>query len=81
MSERVISFVENWVSENIKAPMEGDDLQARRLAIQCMADAVADGIPKAEIDDEFEDLAAFMLGQIIETNDREVNRLADKDRS
>jgi hypothetical protein len=84
MSERVVSFVENWVSENINAegyPVEGDDLQAKRLAMQCMADAAADGIPKTEMDEEFDDLAAFMQGQIIETNDREVHRLIDKDKS
>jgi len=74
MSERVIAFVENWVSEHVHA--EGDDAQARSLAAQCMAEALASGIPKSEMDDEFDDLAAFMAGQIQEANER----AADKDR-
>ncbi len=84
MSERVIAFVENWVSENVHAqgyPAEGDNTEAKALAEQCRADALAAGIPESEIDDEFDDLAAFMSGQIKEANEREVDRLVDKDRS
>jgi len=51
------------------------------LAEQCRAEALAAGIPESEIDDEFDDLAAFMSGQIKEANEREVDRLVDKDRS
>jgi hypothetical protein len=84
MSERIIAFVENWVSENIHAegyPAEGDDARAKGFAAQCRAEALEAGIPASEIDDEFDDLAAFMSGQIQETNDREVERQIDKDRS
>jgi hypothetical protein len=84
MSERIIAFVENWVSENIHAegyPAEGEDVQAKSLAAQCRAEALAAGIPESEIDDEFDDLTAFMSGQIQEANDREGDRLIDKDRS
>jgi hypothetical protein len=62
MSERIISFVENWVSENIHAegyPAEGEDVQAKSLAAQCRAEALAAGIPESEIDDEFDDLTAM----------------------
>jgi hypothetical protein len=84
MSERIIAFVENWVSENIHAegyPAEGDDTRAKGFAAQCRTEALEAGIPASEIDDEFDDLAAFMSGQIQETNDREVERQIDKDRS
>ena len=84
MSERVIAFVEEWVSNNVHAegyPAGGHDVQAKALAQQCRAEALEAGIPASEIDDEFDDLAAFMSAQIQEANDREVGRLADKDRS
>jgi len=84
MTERVIAFVEEWVSNNIHAegyPTEGDDAQAKELAQQCRTDALKAGIPSSEIDDEFDDLVAFMSAQIQEANDREVDRLGDKDRS
>jgi hypothetical protein len=84
MSERIIAFVENWVSENIHAegyPAEGDDTQAKGFAAQCRAEALEAGIPASEIDDEFDDLTAFMSGQIQETNEREAGRQIDKDPS
>ena len=84
MSERIIAFVENWVSENIHAegyPAEGDDTQAKGFAAQCRAEALEAGIPASEIDDEFDDLTAFMSGQIQEANEREVGRQIDKDLS
>ena len=84
MSETVIAFVENWVSVHVHAegyPAEGDDVQANALAKQCRAEALEAGIPESEIDDEFDDLTAFMSAQIQEANDREIHRLVDKDRS
>ena len=84
MSERVIAFVENWVTENVHAegyPADGNDIQAKALAEQCRAEALEAGIPESEVDDEFDDLTAFMSAQIQEANDREVDRLVDKDRS
>jgi len=74
MSERIIAFVENWVSENIHAEgqlAEGRDIQAKSLAARCRAEALAAGIPESEIDDEFDDLRAFMSGQIQEANERQ----------
>jgi hypothetical protein len=84
MTERVIAFVEEWVSDNVHAegyPADGDDAQAKVLAQQCRTEALEAGIPSSEIDDEFDDLVAFMSAQIQEANDREVDRLRDKDRS
>jgi hypothetical protein len=62
MSERVIAFVEEWVSNNVHAegyPAEGEDAQAKALAQQCRAEALEAGIPASEIDDEFDDLAVL----------------------
>ena len=84
MSQRVIGFVENWVSENVLAdgsPAEGDTARAKSLADRCLTDALAEGFSKAEIEDEFDDLAAFMSAQIIEANERAAARAADEDAS
>jgi hypothetical protein len=74
MSERVIAFVEEWVTNNVHAedsPTEGEGTQEKTLAQQCRAEALAAGIPASEIDDQFDDLTAFMSAQIQEANERE----------
>jgi len=75
MTMSAIEFVENWVSENITAdtPQPADiGATARALASQCLQAAAGAGIPQTEIDDSFEDLPAFMAGEIEEANTREV---------
>jgi hypothetical protein len=77
MSMRAVEFVENWVSENIGADGEkpaGNGASAAVLASQCLAAADAAGIPRTEIDDTFDDLPAFMAGEIEEANTREADR-------
>lgn len=81
MSTRAVEFVETWVTEKIDAmvmdqPASGDDAQAKTLAAQCVSDALNEGIPSSEIDDVFDDLAAFIKGEIEEARDREA---ADSD--
>jgi hypothetical protein len=74
MSARALEFVETWVSEKIEAmklPAEGDDAQARALAAQCIQAANAEGIPETEVKDAFDDLAAFIGGQIDEARERD----------
>ena len=66
MSERAIEFVELWVSEHVSAGQSAGD--AKALAAQCLAAANSEGIPQAEIRDAFEDLAAFIGGEIEEAN-------------
>jgi len=78
MSERAIAFVEEWVGDHVDADghePEGGDAMAAALAVQC----AADGIPDSEMTDAFEDLTAFMAGQIKLVNDNEVDRLASED--
>jgi hypothetical protein len=75
MTMSAIEFVENWVSENITAdapPPADIGATARALASQCLQAATAAGIPQTEIEDTFEDLPAFMAGEIEEANTREV---------
>ena len=82
MSEPAIEFVEEWVSERINAqdyPPGGDNSRAEALASACLAAAKAEGISQADMDDAFEDLTAFIAGEIEEANNREVARLAAKD--
>jgi hypothetical protein len=80
MSERAIGFVENWVSDNVGADgcqAEGDNSEA--LAAQCVKAANAEGISQAEIDAAFDDLTAFIAGEIKEANDRKLAGLAAND--
>jgi len=75
MSMSAIEFVENWVSENITAdapPPADIGTAAQALASQCLAAATAAGILQSEIDDTFDDLPAFMAGEIEEATAREV---------
>jgi hypothetical protein len=81
MSMRAIEFVENWVSENIAA--DGQEpassgttaaaLAAPALAARCLAAATAAGILQSEIEETFDDLSAFMAGEIQEANTREAD--------
>jgi hypothetical protein len=73
MSERALEFVENWVSEHIEAGAlapDPDGSKAAALARQCQNDALAQGIPPFEISEQFDDLAAFIAGQMAEASER-----------
>jgi hypothetical protein len=76
MSMRAVEFVENWASENITA--DGGQLEedagakALALASQCLEAAGAAGIPQSEIEETFDDLPAFIAGEIEEANARDV---------
>ena len=75
MSMSAIEFVENWVSENIPAdaPAPADiGAAAGELASRCLADAIAAGVLQSEMEDAFDDLPAFMAGEIEEANTREI---------
>jgi hypothetical protein len=90
MSMRAIEFVENWVSENIAADgqepagssatapsLAAPALAAPALAAQCLAAAIAAGILQSEIEETFDDLPAFMAGEIEEANAREADSQDD----
>jgi hypothetical protein len=82
MSERAIGFVDTWVSEHVNAEgyaPEGDNSRARAFATECLVAAEAAGIPAAEINESIEDLTSFMAAEIQDANEREVERLAEKD--
>jgi hypothetical protein len=53
MSERIVAFVENWVSENAQTesyPSEGDDNHAKKRADECRTAALVAGISATEFD-------------------------------
>jgi hypothetical protein len=68
MSMRAVEFVENWVSENIEDEIDPEKIEeaAEALAARCLEEAIAAGIPQSEIEDTFDDLPAFMAGEIEE---------------
>jgi hypothetical protein len=82
MSARALEFVEEWVSEKIdardfsakKGKTPDDPAQAKALAAQCVQDAQGEGISQSEIDEAFDDLAAFIAGEIDEARSRGADR-------
>ena len=73
MSSRALEFVETWVSEQIndmELPAAGDEEKAKVLATKCLAAARNQGIAESEIKDAFDDLPAFINGQIVEARER-----------
>jgi hypothetical protein len=81
MSERALAFVEEWVSDHVRAEDKLGDEQARAkaLADRCRADALAQGIPANEIADAIDDLTAFMTGAIEEAAERKAHAEQDED--
>lgn len=73
MSKRALEFVETWVAEHIYphgSPPNLDASGARALAIACRADAHAAGISDGELGEQFDDLDAFIAGQIEEAAEK-----------
>jgi hypothetical protein len=80
MSMRAIESVENWASENIAADQLAAEIAgALALASRCLEDARAAGIPQSEIDETFDNLPAFLAGEIEEAREREAERAAAED--
>ena len=66
-----MAFLEEWVNEHIHVEGYEPDGDNTRVADQCLIDAQAHSIPKAEFDEAVDDLTAFMAGQIVEVTDRQ----------
>ena len=82
MSERGLRFVEEWIVENVHPEgyqPEGDNREARMLAVLCLKAAKDAGISKKEIEENVGDIEDFMSQAIDEANDAEVARLAARD--
>jgi len=83
MSARAVEFVETWVSEQIEEmdelPAQGNDAVAKKLASQCVQAALEEDIPAAEIQDAFDDLAAFIDNEIEEERERRDGKDEDDD--
>ena len=75
MSERALAFVEEWVSDHVRAKDKSDDerARARALADRCRADASTHGITANEIGEAIDNLAEFMIGEIEEAAERKVH--------
>jgi hypothetical protein len=77
MSMRAVEFVENWASEHIAADKaESEGVTPLALATRCLQAANAAGIPRSEIEDTFDDLPAFLAGEIEEAKERETDGAA-----
>jgi hypothetical protein len=82
MTQRIVDFVEHWIVEHVNAQpyvAEFQDARPKELADQCVADAVAAGIPKTEFDEARPWLEDRMVSAINAAADAETNRLASKD--
>jgi hypothetical protein len=82
MSKRALEFVETWVSEKIEetgVPEQGQKSPAKEWAAECVEAANEEGIPALEISEAFDDLAAFIDGEIEEAREREEDEDDDDD--
>jgi regulator of PEP synthase PpsR (kinase-PPPase family) len=83
MSARAVEFVETWVSEQIEEmdelPAQGNDTVAKKLVSQCVQAALEENVPATEIQDAFDDLAAFIDNEIEEERERREGRDEDDD--
>jgi hypothetical protein len=80
MSEEALGFVDEWISEHVRAgeyTPDDNNTQAKALAKQCLADASAEGISELDIKDAIDDLTEFMAAAIEEANEREAHRLGE----
>lgn len=80
MSESAIEFVETWVDDKIEemdAPPTNVETLAKTLATECVAEAQNNGLTQSDINDTFDDLAAFIAAEIEEAFDR--NDRSDED--
>jgi hypothetical protein len=75
MSERALAFVEEWVSDHVRAEDKSGDERARgrALADRCRADASTHGISANEISEAIDDLTEFMIGAIDEATERKAH--------
>lgn len=76
MSDQAVEFVENWVSDHVKGGVQSEDnaAHARALAVECVVAAMAEGISSVDISETFDDLSAFIAGEIEEANSRLASR-------
>ncbi len=65
MSERSLSFVRNWISENLRDDPPHDashpNIRPRDLAVILIAEAAKAGISKDEIEEETGDVEDFLV--------------------
>jgi hypothetical protein len=83
MASLVMEFMDDWLDENLHPTgYPGDDVpdpEAQLLADQCMGAAKLDGITRAQLEDEYGDLAVFMHRRLVAAAEAEVQRQVEKD--
>ena len=80
MSQDVMEFANNWVSENINAEVYDPDQRIIDAHVaKLIADAKTAGISQTDLEDEFGELSDFIADEIEAATDDEVYGLADED--
>ena len=80
MIDRVNTFLYGWISENINAgPYDPGDAVIAPLAEKLKADAKAEGITEAEMQEVSGTPYDIVANALDEATDNEVERLASKD--
>jgi len=83
VSNRIMAFMNEWVSENLYFngyPQEQiPDPAAQIFAVQCIVAAKEGGISKADLENEFGDLPTYLHHQLARFADDEIKRQAGKD--
>jgi hypothetical protein len=75
-------FLQAWAGENVHATVYDDKAEARRLAFECREAAKAAGVSEyGVIKAAGGDLQGWLLIELNEAVDREVNRLVEKDKT
>lgn len=82
MSERGAEFLIDWAERNINPddyPPEGDKLLAEEKAQQCLADAEAAGLTRAELEAEVGPLATFINVRMSTPEDTQLRWVAPEE--
>jgi hypothetical protein len=82
MSQRARAFVESWIEEYVHPTGYEDEnhhSESRANAAACFESALIEGITKAEINEEYEDLVARMAQVHKQIVDREIANKVAKD--
>ena len=80
MSAQARKFVEAWIEQNVLAEPylaeEGEATRPSEFVSACLAEADVAGIPRKEIDEEFEDLEVRMADAINQSADYGLDRFS-----
>jgi hypothetical protein len=80
MSNRALSFFNEWATEHVNAkPYSEHEVEAKLLAKECIADAEKDGITERELEEALtQDVISELRGRLGARADEEVTRMVKK---